>query len=58
MLDWQGVVMLWAVAAVTFVLWIVVFTVFHTAGGLVHLVLVVAMAAALYDLLTDRRRMI
>ncbi len=48
--------MLWAVALVSFVLWVVLFVFFHAAGGLVDVVLLVAMAAAVYDLLTDRRR--
>ena len=50
--------MLWAVVLVSFVLWIVLFVFFHAAGGLVDAVLVVALAAAIYDLLTDRRRAI
>jgi len=50
--------MLWAVVLVSFVLWVVLFVFFHIAGGLVDLVLVFAMAAAVYDLLIDRRRAI
>jgi hypothetical protein len=48
--------MLWAVALVAFVVWIVCFALFHVAAGLMPLVLVVATAAAVYDLIVDRRR--
>jgi Family of unknown function (DUF5670) len=48
--------MLWAVALVTFLVWIVCFMLFHVAGGLMHLVLVIAAVAAVYDLIADRRR--
>jgi hypothetical protein len=47
--------MLWAVVLVSFVLWVVLFVFFHAAGGLVDVVLVVAMAAAVYELVIDRR---
>jgi hypothetical protein len=47
--------MLWAAAAATFVVWIVLFVLFHTARNLVHGVLVLAAAAALYDLIADRQ---
>jgi hypothetical protein len=50
--------MLWAVALVSFVVWIVLFIYFHAASGLVDVVLVLAVAAAAYDLLIDRRRAI
>lgn len=50
--------MLWALALVTFVAWIVCFALFHVAAGLMPLVLVIAAAAAVYDLITDRRRLI
>ena len=48
--------LLWAVALVTFVVWIVCFAVFHVAAGLMPLVLVIATVAAVYDLITDRRQ--
>lgn len=50
--------MLWAIACVVFVVWIVVFVLFHAAGGLVDLVLLAGVAAAVYDLIADRRRVI
>jgi hypothetical protein len=50
--------MLWAAALVSFVLWVVLFVYFHAAGGFVDVVLVVAMAAAVHDLVVDRRRAI
>ena len=48
--------MLWAVALVTFLVWIACFTLFHVAGGLMHLVLGIATVAAVYDFVRDRRR--
>jgi hypothetical protein len=48
--------MLWAVALVAFVVWLVSFALFHVAAGLMPLVLVVAMVAAVYDLINDRWR--
>jgi hypothetical protein len=57
-LPGESLTMLWAVVLVSFVMWIVLFVFFHAAGGLVDAVLVVALAAAIYDLLTDRRRAI
>jgi hypothetical protein len=38
--------------------WIVLFIYFHAASGLVDVVLVLAVAAAAYDFLIDRRRAI
>lgn len=48
--------MLWFLALVSFVLWVVLFVFFHAASGLVDVVLVVAMVAAVRDLVADRRR--
>jgi len=50
--------MLWVVAVVAFVLWIVAFGLFHAAAGLVDAALVVAALAAIYDLVTDRHRIV
>jgi hypothetical protein len=47
--------MLWTVAVVLFVLWILGFVVFHVAGGLIHLLLVLAIIAVVWSLVTGRR---
>jgi hypothetical protein len=47
--------MLWTVAVVLFILWIVGFLVFHITGTLIHLLLVVAIIAVLYNLIAGRR---
>jgi len=47
--------MLFTIAAVLFVLWILGFGVFHVAGGLIHLLLVLAIIALLWQLITGRR---
>jgi hypothetical protein len=47
--------MLWTVAVVLFVLWILGFVVFHVAGGLIHLLLVLAIIAIVWSLVTGRR---
>ncbi len=47
--------MIWTLAVVLFVLWILGFGVFHVAGGLIHLLLVLAVIVVLYRLITGRR---
>ena len=47
--------MLWTVAVVLFILWILGFGVFHVAGGLIHILLVLALIAIVYNLVTGRR---
>jgi hypothetical protein len=47
--------MLWTVAVVLLVLWALGFVVFHVAGGLIHLLLVVAVIAIVWNLMTGRR---
>ncbi len=47
--------MIWTIAVVLFILWILGFTVFHVAGGLIHLLLVLAVIAIVYQLVTGRR---
>jgi len=46
--------MLW-LAMVLFVLWILGWLVFHVAGGLIHLLLVIAVIVFLVNLFTGRR---
>ena len=47
--------MFWKIALVLFILWILGFGVFHVAGALIHLLLVVAVIALVYHLITGRR---
>lgn len=47
--------MLWTLAIVLFILWILGFGVFHVAGGLIHILLVVAVIVLLVRLFTGQR---
>ncbi len=47
--------MLFILALVLFVMWILGFAVFHVAGGLIHLLLVIAVIVILYRVITGRR---
>ncbi|CAM4093588.1 Lmo0937 family membrane protein [Novosphingobium lubricantis] len=47
--------MLWAIAVLLLVLWVLGFAVFHIAGGLIHLLVVVAVIVVLYRLVTGRK---
>jgi hypothetical protein len=46
--------MLFAIAAVIFVLWLLGWLAFHIAGGFIHLVLVVALIVLVVGFLTGR----
>ncbi len=48
--------MLWTVAAVLFVLWLLGFFAFHVAGGLIHLLLVLAVVVVIWNFIQGRRR--
>jgi hypothetical protein len=47
--------MLWTIIVVLVILWVLGFGVFHVAGGLIHLLLVVAAIVLVYNLVTGRR---
>jgi len=47
--------MLWTIALVLLVLWAIGFTTAYTAGGLIHLLLVVALVIVVVRLLQGRR---
>lgn len=47
--------MLWTLAIVLIVLWVLGFAVFHIAGGLIHLLLVIAVVVVIYRFVTGRR---
>lgn len=45
--------MLWTIAVILFVLWLLGFLVFHIAGGLIHLLLIIAVIVILYNLFVE-----
>jgi hypothetical protein len=46
--------MLWTIAAILLLLWLLGFS-FHVAGGLVHVLLVLALVVMVFNLLSGRR---
>ncbi len=46
--------MLWTIVAILFILWLLGF-IGHVGGGLIHLLLVAAVIAVVFNLLTGRR---
>jgi hypothetical protein len=49
--------MLWTIFVVILVLWLLGFS-FHIAGGLIHLLLVVALIVLIFNLISGRRRLL
>jgi hypothetical protein len=47
--------MIWTAAIVLFVLWLLGFAIFNVAGGLIHVLLILAVIAIAYQLVTGRR---
>jgi hypothetical protein len=47
--------LLWGLAVVFFVLWVLAFAAFHVTTGFIHILLVLAVAMILVRLLTGRR---
>jgi hypothetical protein len=47
--------MLYTLAVILIVAWLLGFTVFQVSGGLIHLLLVLAVIAVLYRIITGRR---
>ncbi|HEX3130048.1 MAG TPA: lmo0937 family membrane protein [Thermoanaerobaculia bacterium] len=47
--------MLWTILVILLVLWVLGFLVFHVAGGLIHLLLIVAAVILVVRLLQGRR---
>jgi hypothetical protein len=46
--------MLWSIIVILVVLWLLGFSVFHIAGGLIHILLVIAVIALVVKLVTGR----
>ncbi|MBK6299291.1 MAG: lmo0937 family membrane protein [Sphingomonadales bacterium] len=47
--------MLWTIASILIILWLVGFLGFHIAGGLIHLLLVVAVVVVLFQFIGGRK---
>ena len=47
--------MIWTIAVILIILWVFGFAVFHVAGGLIHILLVVAAIVIIYQFVTGRR---
>jgi hypothetical protein len=47
--------MLWTIAVILVVLWLLGFLAFHVGGGLIHLLLVLAVIVIIWQLVTGRR---
>ncbi len=45
---------LWAIIVVLFVFWLLGFLAFHIGGGLIHILLVIALVLLIVNLLTGR----
>jgi hypothetical protein len=50
----EGITMLWTIFVVVLILWLLGFS-FHIAGGLIHLLLVVALIILIFNLVAGRR---
>jgi hypothetical protein len=50
--------MLWTIAVVLFVLWLLGAFAFHIGGGLIHLLLVIALVVIVVQLVTGRRTVV
>jgi hypothetical protein len=47
--------MLWTIAVILLVLWALGFLVFPVVGGLIHILLVIALVVIVYQVVTGRR---
>lgn len=47
--------MLWGIAVVLLILWVLGFAVFHVAGGLIHILIVIAVIVVIYQFVTGRK---
>ena len=46
---------LWAIVVILVIAWLLGFVVFHVAGGLIHIILVVAVIVLVYNLVMGSR---
>ncbi len=54
----EEVPMLYTIAIVLLVLWALGFLAFHVGGGLIHLLIVIAVIMVLFQLFSGRRRIV
>jgi hypothetical protein len=47
--------MFWAIAVILFILWALGFFAFHIGGNLIHILIVIAIIAVIWRLITGRR---
>jgi hypothetical protein len=47
--------MLWTIAVILLILWALGFLAFHVGGGLIHLLLVIAVIVIIWNLIASRR---
>ena len=47
--------MLWTLAVILVILWALGFLAFHVRGGLIHILLVIAVIVVIWNLVTGRR---
>jgi hypothetical protein len=47
--------MLWTLAVILVILWALGFLAFHIGGGLIHILLVIAVIVVIWNLVTGRR---
>lgn len=47
--------MLWTLAVILLILWVLGFAVFHVAGGLIHILIVIAVIVVIYQFVTGRK---
>jgi hypothetical protein len=47
--------MIWTLAVILFILWLLGAFAFHVGGGLIHILLVLAVIVVLYRVITGRR---
>ena len=47
--------MLWTIAVILLILWLLGFFAFHIAGGLIHILLVIAVIVVIFQLVSGRR---
>lgn len=47
--------MLWTIAVILIVLWALGFLAFHVGGGLIHILLVIAVIVVIWNLIAGRR---
>ena len=52
--GWKGIEMLWTIIVILLILWLLGFSL-HIAGGLIHILLVVALVVLVFNLISGRR---